>query len=159
MRAIHIYTECTNVTIDYWDIRLSVATSFISEITEQIPMIYQMVSNYISYIIWKPVFIEIQAYQYSDIISYFLKLAWHLLWQMTALLDMSFDYVMETACIQTITILYVYFYIWEFLDLTTLIFIFLSLISVLVFIIIVIILNFWITPKPLRVYPRFRYHK
>jgi len=48
--------------------------------------------------IWRLVFINIQVYQYSDIISYLLKLAWHLLWQMTALPDMSFDYVMETTC-------------------------------------------------------------
>ena len=32
---------------------------------------------------------------------------------MTALLGTSFDYVMKTACTQTITILYKYFYIWE----------------------------------------------
>ena len=27
--AIHIYVGCTKVTIDHWDIRLSVTTSFI----------------------------------------------------------------------------------------------------------------------------------
>ena len=35
---------------------------------------HQMVSNDSSYIIYRSVFIEIQAYQYSDIISYLLKL-------------------------------------------------------------------------------------
>ena len=32
---------------------------------------------------------------------------------MTAPLGISFDHMIETACIQTITILYKYFYIWE----------------------------------------------
>ena len=73
---------------------------------------HQTVSNDIWYIIWRSVFIEIQAYQYSNIISYLLKLAWHLLWQMTAPPGTSFDHVIETACTQTITILYKYFYIW-----------------------------------------------
>ena len=41
---------------------------------------HQTVSNNISYIIWKLVFIKIQVYQYSNIISYLLKLAWYLLW-------------------------------------------------------------------------------
>ena len=36
---------------------------------------HQIVSDDISYIIWRLVFIEIQAYQYNDIISYLLKLA------------------------------------------------------------------------------------
>ena len=36
---------------------------------------HPMVSNDVSYIIWRIVFIEIQPYQYSDIISYLLKLA------------------------------------------------------------------------------------
>ena len=36
---------------------------------------HQTVSNDILYIIWRLVFIEIQVYQYSNIISYFLKLA------------------------------------------------------------------------------------
>jgi len=36
---------------------------------------HQIVSNDILYIIWRLVFIEIQAYQFSDIISYLLKLA------------------------------------------------------------------------------------
>jgi len=35
---------------------------------------HQTVSNDVSYIIWRSVFIEIQVYQYSNIISYFLKL-------------------------------------------------------------------------------------
>ena len=58
---------------------------------------HQIVSNNISYIIWRSVFIEIQAYQYSNIISYLLKLAWHLLWQMSAPLDTSFNYIIEIA--------------------------------------------------------------
>ena len=33
---------------------------------------------------------------------------------MTVLLGTSFDYMMEIACIQTITILYKYFYIWGY---------------------------------------------
>ena len=36
---------------------------------------HQMVSNDILYIIWRLVFIEIQVYQCSNIISYLLKLA------------------------------------------------------------------------------------
>jgi len=94
--------------------------AIISGMTEQIPMIklalkstHQTISNDISYIIWRLVFIEIQVYQYSNIIGYLLKLAWHLLWQMTASSGMNFNYVMEIACIQTITILYKYFYVWE----------------------------------------------
>jgi len=38
---------------------------------------HHMVSNNRLYIIWRLVFIEIQVYQYSDIISYLSKLAWH----------------------------------------------------------------------------------
>jgi len=37
---------------------------------------HQIVSNDILYIIWRLVFIKIQVYQCSDIISYFLKLSW-----------------------------------------------------------------------------------
>jgi len=36
---------------------------------------HQTVSNDISYIIWRLVFIKIQVYQYNDIISYLQKLA------------------------------------------------------------------------------------
>jgi len=46
-------------------------------------------------------------------ISYLLKLAYYLLWQITVPLDTSFDDMMEPAFIQAITILYKYFYIWE----------------------------------------------
>jgi len=56
--------------------------AIISGTTKQISIIklvlentYQTVSNDILYIIWKSVFIEIQAYQYNNIISYLLKLA------------------------------------------------------------------------------------
>ena len=68
MRVIWTYMECTKVTTDYWDITLSVITSFISiiGITKQISIIklaleiaHQMVSNDILYIIGRLVFIEI----------------------------------------------------------------------------------------------------
>ena len=86
MRAIYTYTKCTKVTTNNQDIRLSVTVKvlldIILETTKQISMIkialekaYQTVPNDISYIIWKSVFIEIKAYQYSNIISYLLKLA------------------------------------------------------------------------------------
>ena len=61
--------RCTKVTIDYWNPTIKVA----------LESAHQMVSNYILYIIWKSVFIEIQAYQYNNIISYLLKSAWYLL--------------------------------------------------------------------------------
>jgi len=55
---------------------------------------------------------------------------------------MSFDYVIETACIQTITILCKYFYIWELdLRLNNINLYYLSLTSVLILIIIVIIIE------------------
>ena len=54
--------------------------------------------------------VEIQAYQYSDIISYLLKLAWQLP------SGMSFDHVMATACVQTITLLFIYFGVWELVN-------------------------------------------
>ena len=50
--------------------------------------------------------IEIQAYQCSNIISYLLKLAWQLP------SDTRIDHVIATACVRTITLLYIYFYIW-----------------------------------------------
>ena len=50
--------------------------------------------------------VEIQAYQCSDTISYLLKLAWQLP------SGISFDYVIATAYIQTITLLYIYLCIW-----------------------------------------------
>ena len=80
--------------------------AIISGTTKQISMIkvalesaHQKVSNDILYIIWRSVFIEIQVYQCGDIIGYLLKLAWHLLWQMTAPPGTSFDYVIEIACV------------------------------------------------------------
>ena len=88
--------------------------------TEWIPIIklilesaHQVVSNDILYIIQRSVFIEIQAYQYSDIIRHLLRLVWYLLWQITTPLDTSFDYIIEIACTQTIIILYKYFYVWR----------------------------------------------
>jgi len=68
------------LTTDYWDIKPLVTISFILETTKWIHTIklalestYQTISDDISYIIWRSVFIEIQVYQYSDIISYLLK--------------------------------------------------------------------------------------
>ena len=39
MRAIYTYIECTKVITDYWDIRLPVTISFISETVKQIHII------------------------------------------------------------------------------------------------------------------------
>ena len=90
MRAIY-----TKVTTNDWDIRPSVAvktsSANISWTAEQIHTIklalwsaHQSVFNNIWYISKRQVLVEIQAYQCSDIISYLLKLAWQLLWQLTA---------------------------------------------------------------------------
>ena len=95
MRAIHTYTGCTKVTTNDWDIRPSVAikdlSANISWTAKQICTIelvlksaYQSVYNDIWYISKWLVLVEIQAYQCNNIISYLLKLAWQLLWQMTA---------------------------------------------------------------------------
>ena len=95
MRAIRICVGCTKVTTNDWDIRLSVAvkalSANISWTAEQICTIelalgsaHQSVYNDIWCVSKQKVLVEIQAYQYSDIISYLLKLAWQLLWQMTA---------------------------------------------------------------------------
>ena len=95
MRAIRIYVGCTKVTTNNWDIRPSVAvkalSANISRTAEQIHMIeltlksaHQFIYNDIWYISKQWVLVEIQAYQCSDIISYLLKLAWQLLWQITA---------------------------------------------------------------------------
>ena len=73
MRAIHTYMECIKVTTNNWDIKPSVTIKVlladISWMAGQIHMIelvlesaYQMVSNDVLYIIWRLVFIEIQAY-------------------------------------------------------------------------------------------------
>ena len=99
------------------DIRLSVAvkalSANISWMAEQIHTIelalgsaHQFVPNIIWCISKQQVLVEIQAYQYSDIISYLLKLAWQLP------SGTSFDHVMVTACAQTITLLYIYLCIW-----------------------------------------------
>ena len=95
MRAIHTYMGGTKATTNDWDIRPSIAvkalSANISWMAEQIRTIelalgsaHQSISNNIWYISKQEVLVEIQAYQYSDIISYLLKLAWQLLWQMTA---------------------------------------------------------------------------
>jgi len=101
MRAICTYVECTKATINNQDIRSSVAvkasSANISWMAERIYMIelalgsaHQFVSNNIWYISKQQVLVEIQAYQYSDIISYLLKLAWQLLWQLTASIRYEF---------------------------------------------------------------------
>ena len=95
MRAIRIYTGGTKATTNDWDIRPSVAvkalSANISWMAEQIHTIelalesaHQSVSNDIWFISKQQVLVEIQAYQCSDIISYLLKLAWQLLWQLKA---------------------------------------------------------------------------
>ena len=95
MRAIHTYVGCTKAATNDWDIRTSVAvkalSANISWTAEQIHTIklelesaQHSVPNDIWYISKQQVLVEIQAYQSSDIISYLLKLAWQLLWQMTA---------------------------------------------------------------------------
>ena len=101
MRAICIYVGCTKVTTNDWDIRLSVAikasSANISWKAEQIHTIelalgsaHQSISNDIWCISKWQVLVEIQAYQCSDIISYLLKLAWQLLWQMAASIRYEF---------------------------------------------------------------------
>ena len=113
MRAIRTYMGCTKATTNDWDIRPSVAvkalSANISWTAKQIRTIefalgsaHQSVSNDIWFISKRQVLVEIQAYQCSDIISYLLKLAWQLP------SGTSFDHVMATACIQTITLLYIY---------------------------------------------------
>ena len=117
MRATHIYMRCTKAATNDWDIRLSVAvkalSANISWTAEQIHTIelalgsaHQSVSNNIWRISKQQVLVEIQAYQYSNIISYLLKLAWQLP------SGTSFDHVMATACTQTITFLYIYLCVW-----------------------------------------------
>ena len=95
MRAICTYVGYTKATTNNWDIRPSVAikalSANISWIAEWIHMIelvlesaHQSIYNNIWCISKQLVLVEIQAYQCSNIISYLLKLAWQLLWQMTA---------------------------------------------------------------------------
>ena len=95
MRTICIYMGCTKATTINQDIRswVTVKSLFanISWTAERIYTIklalghaHQSVSNNIWCISKQQVLVEIQAYQCSDIISYLLKLAWQLLWQLTA---------------------------------------------------------------------------
>ena len=95
MRAIRTYAGCTKATTNDWDIRPSVAvkasSANISWTAERIHIIklalesaHWSVSNDIWYVSKLQVLVEIQAYQCSNIISYLLKLAWQLLWQLTA---------------------------------------------------------------------------
>ena len=101
MRAIRTYVGGTKATTNNWDIRTSVAvkasSANISWMAERICMIklalgsaHQSVSNDIWCISTRQVLVEIQAYQCSDIISYLLKLAWQLLWQLTAPIKYEF---------------------------------------------------------------------
>ena len=117
MRAIRTYVGCTKATTNNWDIRPSVAvkalSADISWTAERIHTIelelgsaHQFVSNDIWCISKQQVLVEIQAYQYSDIISYLLKLAWQLP------SGTSSDHVMATACARTITLLYIYLCVW-----------------------------------------------
>ena len=95
IRAIRTYVGYTKATTNDWDIRPSVVvkalSANISWMAEWIHTIklalesaHQFVSNDIWCILKQQVLVEIQAYQCSDIISYLLKLAWQLLWQLTA---------------------------------------------------------------------------
>ena len=101
MRNICSYMECTKATTNNQDIRSSVTVKallanilwtarWIHMIELVLESTYQTVSNNIWYLIWRLVFIEIQAYQCNDIISYLLKLAWQLLWQMIASIRYKF---------------------------------------------------------------------
>ena len=101
MRDIRTYAGGTKATTNNWDIRTSVAvkalSANISWTAERICTIelalgsaHQFVSNNIWCISKWQVLVEIQAYQYSDIISYLLKLAWQLLWQLTASIRYEF---------------------------------------------------------------------
>ena len=95
MRAIRTYAGCTKATTNDWDIRPSATikalSANISWMTKRICTIklalesaHQSVSNNIWFISKQQVLVEIQAYQCNNIISYLLKLAWQLLWQLTA---------------------------------------------------------------------------
>jgi len=95
MRAIRICAGYTKATTNDWDIRPSVtvkaSSANISWTAERIHTIelalrsaHQSIYNDIWYISKQQVLVEIQAYKCSDIISYLLKLAWQLLWQLTA---------------------------------------------------------------------------
>ena len=95
MRAICTYARYTKATTNDWDIRplvavkaLSANISWTAEWIRTIKLAlgsaHQSVSNDIWFISKRQVLVEIQAYQCSDIISYLLKLAWQLLWQITA---------------------------------------------------------------------------
>ena len=117
MRAICTYVGGTKATTNNWDMRPSIAVKAlfanISQTAKWICMIkltlesvHQSIYNNIWYISKWQVLVEIQAYQYSDIISYLLKLAWQLL------SGPSFDHVMATACAWTITLLYIYLCVW-----------------------------------------------
>ena len=128
--------------------------------------------------------VEIQAYQCSDIISYLLKLAWQLLWQLTAPIRYEFwscdgnslhidhhSFVYIPLCLRAkpqtwqhqlfLLILFIicqssYPYTKPLKHYSAPVSQPVSILFVIVSILFVIIS---ITPKPLRVHPRFRYHK
>ena len=95
MRAILTCVGGTKATTNNWDIRPSLAikassadilwtAEWIHTIELALGSAHQSTSNDIWCISKRQILVEIQAYQYSDIISYLLKLAWQLLWQLTA---------------------------------------------------------------------------
>ena len=119
MRAICTYVGCTKATTNDWDIRPSVAVkalsaniSWTAEWIHTIKLVlgsaHQFVSNDIWCISKQQVLVEIQAYQYSDIISYLLKLAWQLLWQMTAPIRYKFwSYNGNSLCMDYYSFVYI----------------------------------------------------
>ena len=101
MRAIHTYAGCTKAITNDWDIKPSVAVKALSAniswtakhicmIKLMLKSVHQFVSNGIWCISKQQVLVEIQAYQCNNIISYLLKLALQLLWQMTASIRYKF---------------------------------------------------------------------
>ena len=123
MRTIHTYARCTKATTNDWDIRTSVAvkalSANISWTAEQICTIelalgsaHWSVSNDIWCVSKRQVLVEIQAYQCSDIISYLLKLAWQLLWQMTAPIRYKFwSYDGNSLCTDHYSFIYILLYL------------------------------------------------
>ena len=94
MRTIHICVGCTKATTNNWDIRSSVT-----------------VKALFANILWMAgqiCTIEIQTYQCSNIIRYLLKLAWQLLWQMTAPIRYEFwSYNGNSLCMDHYSFVYI----------------------------------------------------
>ena len=119
MRAICTYVGCIKATTNNQDIRSSVTvkalSANISWTAKWICMIklalesaYQSTYNNIWCISKQKVLVEIQAYQCSDIISYLLKLAWQLLWQMTAPIRYEFwSYNGNSLCTDHYSFIYI----------------------------------------------------